>query len=269
MADDDRIEQGSKDRPPPTFLVGNGPMDLRRFPECQFSTIMHGYSLTLERSVVVAITCKQWSCRSCGQAKVRRLGAMAKAAKPTKFITLTVDNKLYETPREAFDKTRRQVNKIAAKIRKLTGECEYMRVLEVTKKGWPHYHLVARCGFVKQADLSNWWAELTGAPIVDIRKIKRTEDVYFYVVKYLSKQAYIEWTTRRVTLSRHFIHANDETETPTLNLIDVKREQQTVESFLHHQCQGQVMEQISPLVFGWIGPPHPPKLDAQDSDEFA
>lgn len=241
-------------RPEDRFLIGNGPLSLGGLDQCTAATTLVGYSLALQRSVVVAVTCKRWGCRFCGQQKTRKLASIAAEAQPNAFITLTVDPKLYQSPRESFDQTRRLVGALAQRIRRNYGKIEYMRVLEVTKKGWPHYHLLARCPFIPQKELSTHWAELSGAPIVDIRKVKKNADVYFYVVKYLSKQAYIQWTTRRVTMSKGFDLAPKNQIKPTLDLEACQRENYHPNSYLWHNCRGQWMERISPLIYGFIGP---------------
>jgi hypothetical protein len=143
---------------------------------------------------------------------------MVAAAKPNRLVTLTVDPKLYTDPRGAYDRTRRTIPKLLNQLRKKYGEVECFRVLEVTKKGWPHYHLVMRSAYIPQADLQSRWQSLTGAIIVDVRAIKKSKDVYFYVVKYLAKQDHVPWTNRRVTWTRGFFPATDFTPGPGLNL---------------------------------------------------
>ena len=98
---------------------------------------------------------------------------------------------------------------MAVRLRRVHGEFEYFRVLEVTRKGWPHYHLIVRSEYIPHATIKSVWAELTGATIVDVRKIKKSQDVYFYLVKYLGKQKYIPWTNRRVSWTRHFFPKSD------------------------------------------------------------
>jgi len=131
------------------------------------------------------------------------------AAKPNRLITLTVWPKLYDDPRQAYDLTRRAVPTLLRTLRKTYGPIECFRVLEVTKAGWPHYHLVARSEYIPQASIKTRWEELTGAMIVDVRQIKASKDVYWYVVKYLAKQDHVPWTTRRVTWTKGFFPADD------------------------------------------------------------
>lgn len=174
------------------------------FNTCPNATTMWAWSNHFKAHVVIALTCKRWGCRYCGTAKAKELGRKVKTAKPTKLITLTVNPARHESPRKAYESTTKQLPLLARVIRQSHEEFEYLRVLEVTKKGWPHFHLVARCPFIKQSYISNAWATLTGAPIVDIRQIKRQQDVAQYVMKYLCKQTYIPWTNRRVSWTRNF-----------------------------------------------------------------
>jgi hypothetical protein len=231
------------------YLVGNEPLVIPGLSDCTSATTLVGYSQDLEETVIIGITCKRWGCRFCGQAKIRKLAAIATEAKPTSLVTLTVDPALHENPRHAYDQTRRKVATLSQQLRKAYGEFEYLRVLEITKKGWPHYHLVSRCPYIPQAAISTVWATLTGAPIVDIRKIKRTQDVYYYVIKYLSKQHYIRWTDRRVTMSRHFDLTSKVEREDRLHLIVTERHNYHPAAYLWHNYHGYFIEQIGPLVF--------------------
>jgi len=200
---DTRHEVVSQDYREPFLLlsVGDHP---KCFDTCPYATTQVSYSEYFQSTLIIGITCKRWGCRYCGVKKSITLGMRVEAAEPNKLITLTVNPKCYITPREAFEETRRKLSEFAKVIRKQTGEFEYLRILEVTKKGWPHYHLVARSPYIKQKWISAVWNDLTGAPIVDIRSIKKVGNVYKYVMKYLCKQTYIPWTNRRVSWSKKF-----------------------------------------------------------------
>jgi len=176
----------------------------RCFTTCPTATTTIAYSDHFQSTIILAVTCKRWGCRYCGQKKAVELGFRVELAKPNKLITLTVNPSTHSSPREAFNATRRELAELAKVIRREVKEFEYVRILEITKKGWPHYHLVARSSYIKQAWISQVWNGLTGAPIVDIRKIRRLDQVAKYVMKYLCKQTYIPWTNRRVSWSRHF-----------------------------------------------------------------
>ena len=80
---------------------------------------------------------------------------------------------------------------------------------ELHKSGYPHYHLLVRSSFIPQKELSGKWAELTGSPIVDVRKILDNFSSFRYLVKYLTKLHKIEWTDRHVSYSRNFFAEED------------------------------------------------------------
>jgi hypothetical protein len=240
------------------FLISPNPKENLTLCECPKASTMVGYSMTLQRTVYVAVTCKQWSCSFCGRQKVVKFAKIAEAAKPNRFITLTVNNSLYETPRDAYDATRRRIPNLIRSIRRDHGSFEFMRVLEVTRKGWPHYHFIARSDYIPQGWLSNEWAALVGAPIVDVRKIKRHVDAYFYVVKYLAKQHYIPWTNRRVTFSKHYAPPIRKEDRPTLQLEQADRDSLHPNDYARWYLTGEWVERISPLVFGTT---NSPKMD--------
>jgi hypothetical protein len=159
--------------------------------------------------------CKRWSCSACGPAKTKELCARIETAQPNRLLTLTTTRHKTQTPREVFDRSRRQVPELVRWIRKEFGAIEYCRVVEETKTGYPHYHLVVRSTYLDQKALSAHWATLTEAFIVDIRKIDPGREVARYIAKYLTKQPRMTFTNRRVTQSRNFfpkIEKKEETE---------------------------------------------------------
>lgn len=212
----------SDNQHPTRLLIGSQRPPLGRILDCTAATTITAWSQTHRAEVVLASTCEAWSCRCCGEHKAKRLARIAQAAKPNRLITLTVNPTLHDSPRAAFDNTRRQLGPFTRTCRKLLGSMEYLRVLEITKRGWPHYHLVARCPYLPHQLASDTWNALTGAPIVDVRQIKQSKDVYWYVVKYLSKQGYIDWTERRVTMTKNFATADTTKPPDELGLIDFR-----------------------------------------------
>lgn len=155
-------------------------------------------------TLVIPLPCKQWSCRFCAQVKTRQLAAKTRDAKPNRMMTLTVDPKRWASPREAFDGTRRQIAPLFSTLRQRFGPAEYLRVTELTKAGWPHYHFLLRSDFLPHAVVRNTWEQLTGATIVDLRQVKPQWNAYSYLLKYLCKLHSIEWTERHVSYSRGF-----------------------------------------------------------------
>ncbi len=210
-----------------SFLVGRDEGLEGWIGGCPWAKTMHAYSQTLECVVVLAMRCKRWGCKFCGPIKVNHYAQRVEKAKPTKFITLTVDNKRYLSPREAYEKTSPEVARLATRLRRIVGEFEYFRVTEATNIGWPHYHLLARATYIKQSRLSEIWAELSGAIIVDIRKIDKRANCYWYVVKYLGKQEKIQWTKRRCSWTRKFMRDEEFVAGETLGLGEPHWESET------------------------------------------
>lgn len=186
------------------FRVPKTPFEDGFPPFCPFATTSIAWSLELECNVLHAISCKRWGCEYCGPRKAAKLSFKVDAAKPNRLVTLTVDPKFWDSPRAAYDGTRRKLPKFVTRIRKHHGEFEYLRVLEVTKAGWPHYHMMVRSGYIPQPEIKAVWAEQTGATIVDVRRIYKAEHARRYCLKYLCKQKYVPWTDRRVTFSKGF-----------------------------------------------------------------
>jgi len=235
------------DQEQPTYLISDDYDSLRRWLNCcPVADTMSAWSMTLQRRVFLQIRCKRWGCPHCGPRRIAHLTRKCCDAKPTKFVTLTVANNLYADPREAYDKTRRHVGTLSRSIRKITDEWEYLRVLEVTRKGWPHYHLIARGGWVDQSWLSSTWRSLTGAPIVDIRRVRKQADAAKYIMKYLYKQKAVPWTNRRVSWSRNFFAKSRDPPPPSLQLEDVHREGWWPASYFSFYHPDHELERIGP-----------------------
>lgn len=224
--------------------------DVHRYLKfCPFATTLLAYSRVLKADVICQIKCKRWGCSHCGPRRITSLALRCKQAKPNRLITLTVDTKRYLTRREAYDQTRRKVTQLACRIRRRFEEFEYIRILEVTKKGWPHYHLLVRSPYIPHSYLRDTWAELTGATIVDVRQMKRDDNIYFYVLKYLAKQKVIPWTNRRVSWSRHFFPADSKPKGQPLKLVGRELRAQHPASVLIEKWGGQKIIQFNKDVY--------------------
>lgn len=167
--------------------------------------------------------CKRWSCPQCGPRKKHELARRIKRAKPTRFLTLTVRNPTAPPtpdavnkgdfdspepppdPRHAYDQTRRKCSELFRHFAKLGKKQEYVRILEQTKTGWPHYHYLMRGQhFWPQAEISSVWKRLTGSYVVDIQFVGNQTKSVSYVAKYLTKADGVTFTNRRVSASRNF-----------------------------------------------------------------
>lgn len=233
----------------PTFLVGSAQVNRAIIDTCEFAHTLAAWHADAKTVIVIALTCKRWGCRHCGPRRARHLGHRVQAAKPNKLVTLTVNPQCHESPQEAWEITRRKLADLTKQIRRDYGPAEHLRVLEVTAKGWPHYHLVARWPYVPQAQLSRRWMLLTGAPIVDLRKIKRVDDVHNYVMKYLCKQHYVPWTNRRISVTKGFWDKSDTEKTQAWPLVHTKRYKGHPSAVLEDYYAGCTATRITPTAW--------------------
>lgn len=133
--------------------------------------------------------CRSWKCIDCAPRRKKALIQQARAGRPTKFITLTVNPEVGSCPLDRARQLARAWRLIVKRFKRLfPGETmQYLAVFERTKAGEPHLHIIARCRFIDQKWLSNQMKELMGAPIVDIRACKGRRQVARYVTKYIGK----------------------------------------------------------------------------------
>jgi hypothetical protein len=195
-------------RPEPRYLTPN-PASFKNYQCCPWAKTVVVLDHETGLPQVRPITCKRWGCSYCAPRKIRKLAFLTNGAKPNRWIRLGVKPEQYSNPKEAWEKTTKQVPELCRVIRKERGECEYLRVCELHKSGMPHYHAMLRSSFIPQKELSKIWGSLTGAPVVYIAKIDQTFSSFRYLTKYLTKLHRIEWTDRHVSYSKNFFRPED------------------------------------------------------------
>lgn len=190
-------------------------------------------------------TCGTWCCPYCGPVKRAKLAADVKAARPNRFITLTTSGHSDQSPRDVFDATRRQLSELAKRLRKEHGTFEYLRALEQTKTGFPHYHLLVRSPYLDQHELSRHWCALTTAFIVDVRKLSPDEKAVRYVMKYLGKQAAVPFTTRRLSWTKDFFPRRPPRPKSEICAVDVQRWNGSLEDVTHWEFPNRSWERLN------------------------
>lgn len=190
---------------------------------CPHAVSSTAWSDTLSATLLFVSPCRRWSCKSCGPIKCRRLAIRVENAKPTAFLTLTCWTKAYLGPRDAYDRLRRRVPELFRQLRKEFGHIEYLKVLESTKHGFPHWHAMVRGPYLPQQRVSELWDHYAQSPIVDVREIKQLKSVYAYTVGYLLKQEAVPWTKRRISWSKAFFASEEKPDRPELNLRNHQR----------------------------------------------
>lgn len=135
------------------------------------------------------LRCRSWKCTDCAPGRRKRLVAEGIGGNPTTFITLTLRA---DDPRDRPE----QVKALAAawrimrkriQRRWLVKRIPFLAVVERTKAGTPHLHILSRVRYLDQKTLSAWAGELLDAPIVDIRRIDAHRGIARYVSKYVGK----------------------------------------------------------------------------------
>jgi len=136
------------------------------------------------------LLCRSWSCEYCRPLRRSQLLAKCAAGEPTRLLTLTVNPAVGADQGERLLLLANAWRIIVKRLRRERGQgtVEYLAVVEYTKAGEPHLHILLRSKYVPQALLSSWMAELIDAPIVDIRAIKNQKEVIRYVAKYVTKE---------------------------------------------------------------------------------
>lgn len=234
---------------PPTLLISTIGECQLFFHTCPHAQTYEAYSLTLQATVWIPLPCKQWSCRKCAEFKISSLARRCSSALPNRLLTLTIDPALWEDPRQSFDGTRRHVPELVRQLRRKFGEVEYLRVTELTSKGWPHYHCLVRSGFLPHSVVRDRWRELTGASIVDLRKVEDRFKTYLYLVKYLAKMHNLGWTNRHVSYSKNFFKDPPREKTDPLQLSEGKVLETHPATLAYHQFRNSELCEVSYGVF--------------------
>lgn len=137
------------------------------------------------------LKCHAWTCPRCESGRREALRRLALAGNPTKFLTLTVNPAVGI---DADDRARaliwawRILIKRIARMQK-TKKIDYLWVIEATKNGEPHLHVLMRADYIDQRYISSVMTELINAPIVHVKAVNNGAHAAAYVAKYCSKDA--------------------------------------------------------------------------------
>ena len=148
---------------------------------------------------VRAIPCGSWSCHVCAPAKAHRLGLVAAAADPERFITLS---RVGDSLQDALTRLRT----LSRSLRRAGRGWEYLCVPESHKSAGWHLHLLQRGSFIPQRELSRRAASAGMGSVVWITAVREPAQVARYLVKYMVKSDAGDFPkgTRRYRTSRNF-----------------------------------------------------------------
>lgn len=195
---------------------------------------------TVDRvKTAVSLRCRAWTCPDCAPQRKNQLIAEAIGGQPNTFLTLTSRRVHNKTPDQAakqlshawrlirlrymrykpeLDKWRAQCRDAKANGRALPTKPKlptkngklvlrklpFAAVIEATKLGWPHLHILLRSVWIDQAWLSAQMAELHDSPHVWIERIDRKSIIAGYVAKYAGKCAHKFGTAKRYWKSQDY-----------------------------------------------------------------
>lgn len=116
---------------------------------------------------------------------------MTRTAKKYSFLTLTYSSRLY-SPEEACAQLKGDIKELLRRLRRRLGKLQYFYIVELTKSGYPHLHVIID-HFIFWKVLKAMWFAITGSYIVDIRSIP-AGNIASYICKYLTKQSkHTDW----------------------------------------------------------------------------
>ncbi len=164
----------------------------------------------------VTLRCRAWTCDLCAESRRKQLVALAKSGNPTTFITLTVNPSELDGPHSRARSLADAWRKIIRLLRKKYGylKIPYFCVFEATKNGEPHLHILARVGWISQKWLSKEMRKLINAPVVDIRRVKNSKKLAYYVSKYCGKEPHRFATCKRYWTTQNWELTKFEPEPP-------------------------------------------------------
>ena len=145
------------------------------------------------------IPCGSWRCGTCGPAKAYRLGLVAAAAEPERFITLSgVSPDLHGVYE--------RLKTLSKSLRRAGRTFEYLAAPEPHQSAVWHLHLLQRGSYIPQRELSRRASSAGMGSVVWISAVREPEHVARYLVKYMVKGDPDAWPkgTRRYRTSRSF-----------------------------------------------------------------
>jgi len=168
----------------------------------QWSLVKHGQNVTAGKMLY----CRSWNCETCQPKRKRQLLARCANGRPNRFITITASRNAGATPRDRLRMLAYSWRTIVKRLHRLYpfSPIEYLCVVEATKAGEPHLHILYRGPYIPQRKLSQWLAEIADSPICDIRAIRHQREVVRYVGKYITKKPAQFGTAKRYWSSYHF-----------------------------------------------------------------
>lgn len=153
---------------------------------CGFGSIV-GSPPDKSELLTIPVRCKSWTCKICAPRKTRAILARLLRGEPQRDITLTMRANIPGTARMKAAMMKKAASRVFTKARKTFGVFEYAAVMELTKKGTPHMHILQRGTYIPVAWLKREWKKHGLGHVVHIQKIRSARHAAGHAVKYLGK----------------------------------------------------------------------------------
>lgn len=139
---------------------------------------------------IYPMLCDMWSCQLCGPRKAawlkRQLRELLRSGRLSSFWTLTVWTETC-TAEESSRLITGWWDTLGKRLRKQYGKFSYIWLMEQTKQGYAHLHLLTSLD-IEQTALSSDWRDIAGAWVVDVQPV-HSDRAGDYVAKYCTQQA--------------------------------------------------------------------------------
>lgn len=200
-----------------TLAVGLGPLSVLGASKrmCGRETIVK-YSQGYREAF--RLRCRAWTCAYCAPRRRGKLIRQGIDGNPNTIITLTLHSDWAANPEQGVKVLSRAWSLIRKRdARKRKGKpIPFLAVVELTKGGTPHLHIICRSKWMDQKWLSNCMAEIADAPIVHIKRIDHPGRVSGYCAKYISKDTARVGTNKRYWQSADYPTTPKQPKTPLL-----------------------------------------------------
>lgn len=172
---------------PSRFCPVQSPKRSDEMPLCTDLSVVNG---NRQEGEISMLRCKRWQCEVCHPVNRQKVIGIARRGEPNTFMTLTCDPQHYDTPDEAARDMKRGLVLLRRAIERKWNvkNIPFLVVFERHKSGWPHMHLLMRASYMHWETLRGIWNDIVGAYQVDIRRIKKRSQIYYYVTKYVGKE---------------------------------------------------------------------------------
>lgn len=170
-------------------------------------------AVTADRAVkLIPAFCGSWSCSQCGPRKARRLRGRIARTNPSRFLTLTLKPSPGQTASQLLAIANRAWSILWRRIRRRFPHARlgYAKIIELTKAGTPHLHILVESPYIPQTWISAQWRELTGSYIVDIRKVGSRRALVGYLTAYLTKAMEVPKGHRKWSASARWVPPEEE-----------------------------------------------------------